>query len=191
MVEDGVSDLNEIRPSTITKFISKQQDRCVVTRAYLGRFSTFFNYLIEEELYTHPNPVIPRRHYQNARGSEPRPYNDPQLAALWALVEASDKYELMLAFAIGEECGLRIGEVANIRLSDVDLRAQKIFVRLPTKNGRTRSVPFHDRVKKYLGLWLARRSVHCPTEHPPQPGRPPLLPHSARYLVQESAPRPR
>lgn len=164
-VKEGISDVNDIRSATITKFISHEQERGTVHRTYLGHITTFFNFLIEEEVYEHPNPVIPRRHYQKLGGAAPRPYNDAQMAELWRLVKASGKYELMLAFAIGEECGLRVGEVANIRLSDVDRRAQKIFVRLPTKNQRTRSVPFHAKVKKYLGLWLKRRSRHCPTDH--------------------------
>lgn len=162
---EGISDINEIRPATITKFIAAEMDRGTMHRTYVGYCSTFFNCLIEDGLYTHPNPVIPRRHYVKVGEAAPRPYNDADHAAIWALVEASGKSELMLAFAIGEECGLRVGEVANIRLADVDLRAQKIFVRLPTKNNRTRSVPFHDKVKKYLALWLERRSEHCPTDH--------------------------
>jgi len=71
----------------------------------------------------------------------------------------------MLAFAIGEECGLRIGEVSNIRLSDIDTAAQTIFVRLPTKNKHTRTVPFHGKVKKHLELWLAERDPRCEHDH--------------------------
>lgn len=69
------------------------------------------------------------------------------------------------SFAIGEECGPRVGEVANIRLSDIDTCAQTIFVRLPTKNKRTRTVRYHDKVKKYLGLWLAKRDPRCTHDH--------------------------
>ena len=68
-------------------------------------------------------------------------------------------------FAVGEECGFRIGEVCNIRLSDIDQQAQTIYVRLPTKNGRTRTVPFHAKVKKYLNLWLAKRDPRCDHDH--------------------------
>lgn len=164
-VAKGIVDINEVRPATITEFIASEQARGAMYRNYVGHMSTFFNWLIDEERYTRPNPVIPRRHYQNFGEPSARPYSDAELALLWGMVEASGKYELMLAFAIGEECGLRIGEVANIRLSDVDLRTQKIFVRLPTKNNRTRFVPFHDKVKKYVSLWLERRSEHCPSDH--------------------------
>jgi integrase len=94
-----------------------------------------------------------------------RPYHNQDREKIWAIVEASGKLELTLAFAIGLECGLRVGEVANIRLEDIDARAQKIFVRLPTKNNRTRTVPYHDRVTKYLQVWLEKRNPLCRTNH--------------------------
>jgi integrase len=164
-VQKGFSDVNEFRPSTITQLIKAEEARGVVDRNYVALCSSFFNYLIENELYKHPNPVIPRRHNRNTRQREPRPYTDPQMAKLWPLVQAGGQYELMLAFWIGTECGLRVGEVANIRLADIDAVAQTISVRLPTKNGRTRSVPFHDGVKEHLALWLEHRSHHCPSDH--------------------------
>lgn len=164
-VENGISDINEIRSSFITGLINAEESRGVVHRNYLTLISTFFNVMIEEELYQHPNPVIPRRHYRKGRDHAPRPYSDTQFAAVRTFVEAGREYELMLAFWIGAECGLRVGEVCNIRLPDVDLNAQTIHVRLPTKNGRERDVSFHDQVKKYLSLWLEHRSRHCPTDH--------------------------
>jgi integrase len=164
-VEKGISDINEIRSPFITELINAEEARGTVHRNYVGFISTFFNCSIEDGLYDHANPVIPRRHYRKAHEHKPRPYTDTQSEAVWSFVEAGGQYELMLAFWIGAECGLRVGEVANIRRPDVDLTAQKIHVRLPTKNGSPRSVPFHDKVKKYLLLWLERRSQHCPTDH--------------------------
>jgi len=39
------------------------------------------------------------------------------------------------------------------------------FATIPTKNSRTRTVPFHSKVKKYLALWLAKRDPRCSTDH--------------------------
>ena len=161
----GFKDVNEVRPATISQFIASQLRDGAVARNYIGHLSTFFRWLIEEDRYHRPNPVIPRRHYLYEGGRDPRPYTDNEIARLWAIVEASGKLELMLAFVIGQECGLRVGEVANIRLGDIDFVAQTIFVRLPTKNDRTRTVPFHDKVRKYLELWLKQRNPHTTTDH--------------------------
>lgn len=161
----GFRDVNEVRPATISQFIAGQLRDGAIARNYIAHLSTFFRWLIEEDRYHRPNPVIPRRHYVYEGRRDPRPYSDREIDALWEAVEATGKPDLMLAFAIGLECGLRVGEVANIRLEDIDGAAQKIFVRLPTKNDRTRTVPFHDWVRKYLALWLEVRNRHCSTDH--------------------------
>jgi integrase len=161
----GITDVRQVRSSTITQFIAEELERGTISRVYVGHLSTFFGWLIDEGRYDRVNPIIPRRHYKKLGEPEARPYNDHDRDFIWAIVEESGRIELMLAFMIGLECGLRIGEVANIRLEDVDARAQKIFVRLPTKNNRTRTVPFHDKVQKYLALWLEIRNPHCQSDH--------------------------
>jgi integrase len=107
------------------------------------------------------NPVIPRHHNEKNPPDQPRPYSDKDLSFLWAIVENNDNVVLKLAFAIGKECGLRIGEVCNIRLEDIDSEKQMIHVRLPTKNKRTREVRYHDDVARYLKLWLNLRNPLC------------------------------
>ncbi len=163
--EEGIGALDQVRTSTVTQFISIERERGLTSGNFIGHLSTFFAWAIAEERYERANPVVSRIHSQRGAPADPRPYADVDLAAIWQLVEASGKLDLMLAFSIGEECGLRVGEVANIRLSDVDHRAQKIFVRLPTKNDRTRWVPYHNKVKKCLEHWLEKRDPNCSTDH--------------------------
>lgn len=162
---EKISALENIRPAVITRFIALERARQLTGRNFVGHLSTFFKTLIVEEKYNLPNPVVSRIHSQRGAPAEARPYNDQDLNMIWECVERTGKLQLMLAFSIGEECGLRIGEVQNIRLSDIDASAQTIFVRLPTKNKHTRTVPFHGKVKKYLDLWLAKRNPHCDHDH--------------------------
>jgi integrase len=164
-VQEKISNLDDVRPAIITRFIAAERTRGLTSRNFVGHLSTFFGSLIAEGRYSRPNPVVSRIHSQRGAPAEARPYIDHDLQTIWESVERSGKLELMLAFAIGEECGLRVGEVANIRLSDIDASAQTIFVRLPTKNKRTRTVPFHGKVKKYLELWLAKRNRDCTHDH--------------------------
>jgi integrase len=93
------------------------------------------------------------------------PYEETQVSFLWDLVERSDNTQLKLMFAIGLECGLRSCELINIRIQDVDLKKQTIFVRLPTKNMQTRIVNFHKKVKHYLEMWLRMRPPEITTDH--------------------------
>jgi integrase len=162
---EHLTDLDQIRPGVITRFIAVERERGLTSRNFVGHLATLFNWLIAEERYHRPNPVVSRIHSQKNAPAQPRPYTDHDLGIVWGLVEASRRPELLLAMAIGEECGLRIGEVCNIRLSDVDQSAQKIFVRLPTKGKCTRTVPYHDKVRKYLKLWLEVRDPTCRYDH--------------------------
>lgn len=162
---ERISDIEQIGPSVITRFIAHERERGLTGRNFVGHLSTFFGWLMGEERLKRPNPVIPRIHNQRGAPANPRPYTDRELAAIWQVVESAGNPQLMLAFVIGEECGLRIGEVCNIRLGDIDSVAQEIFIRLPTKNMRTRRVPYHQKVKKHLDLWLQQRNPDCPSDH--------------------------
>jgi integrase len=163
--EEKITKLEDIRPSSITRYIAHERARGLTRSTFIGHLSTFFRWLQIEERVDMTNPVVPRIHRQRSAPTQPRPYIETDLLDIRHRVDASGDLVLLLAFAIGEECGLRAGEVCNIRLSDVDLEEQKIFVRLPTKNMRTRTVPFHDKVAKYLFLWLNERNPECPHDH--------------------------
>ncbi len=162
---EEITSLDKIRSSAITHFIAAERQRGLSSQNFVGHLSTFFRWLIAEERYDHANPVLSRIHHQRSAPTAPRPYSDHDLRSVWEPVQKSGKLELMLAFAIGEECGLRAGEVANIRLTDIDASAQTIYVRLPTKNMRARTVPFHTKVKKYLELCLKERGSGAPDDH--------------------------
>jgi integrase len=165
VVHEGVTRFEDVRPSMITKWIKHERDRGITRGNFIGHISTFFGWLIVEEIVDMSNPVIPRRHNQSSGPTAPRPYSAEEVKLLWDLLIEHGDLLLLVSFAIGNECGLRVGEVANIRLADVDLVHKKIFVRLPTKNMKTRTVPFRHKVAKYIPLWLARRNPKCSHDH--------------------------
>ncbi len=162
---EKITALDAVRPAAITRFIALERERGLTGRNFVGHLSTFFATMIAEERYGRANPVVSRIHSQRGAPAEARPYTDQDLNAIWKCVERTGRLELMLAFAIGQETGLRIGEVCNIRLSDINQQAQSIYVRLPTKNMKTRSVPYSEKVTRYLGLWLAKRDPRCADDH--------------------------
>ncbi|WP_160115182.1 tyrosine-type recombinase/integrase [Bryocella elongata] len=155
---EGANTVNEITPSMVTRYIASERRRERSADNAIGFLSTFYRYLMaEDDSMMLRNPVISRLHYEKRPQRLPRPYTDEQLSGIRDLIEGSGRLELMLAAAIGEECGLRIGEVANIRVVDVDTLRQTIHVRLPTKNLEERDVPYHDRVALHMSRWLERR----------------------------------
>jgi integrase len=68
---------------------------------------------------------------------------------------------LRLAFAIALESGLRVSETANVRISDINLGAQQIHVRLPTKNMRARISRFREMTVTALKEWGGIRDPRC------------------------------
>ncbi|MFB3813100.1 MAG: tyrosine-type recombinase/integrase [Terriglobales bacterium] len=163
-VNDGLTELGQITPRTVTRFAAFSRDHGHNAARDISNMVTFFRTL-EAEGEIERNPIIPRIHSQAHNGPPRDPYSEDEMSALWKVLEEVGDVLLLLAFAIGEECGLRISEVCNIRLEDVNLERQEIFVRLPTKNGQTRTVPFHNKVKKLLPLWLAQRDPRCNHDH--------------------------
>ncbi len=163
-VDNGITELQQITSRIITLFIAAHRDYGEQAARDISNLVTLFRTL-EAEGEIERNPIIPRIHSQ-AHGGQPRdPHTEDEMSTLWHLLEETGNVLLLLAFAIGEECGLRISEVCNIRLEDVDLVRQAIFVRLPTKNGEPRTVLFHNKVKKLLPLWLALRDPRCDHDH--------------------------
>jgi integrase/recombinase XerD len=162
---EKLASLEEIRPRHVSRFKAAEIERGMKTHNWATIVRTFFFWAEEEERFFGSNPVIPRLHSANDAPRTRDPYEEPEIQYLWNLIEQGGTTQMKLAFSIGLECGLRISEVCNIRLQDVSLAAQAIFVRLPTKNGDTRSVPFHRKTKKYFLQWMAERDVRCEHDH--------------------------
>ena len=57
-----IADLDQIRPSIITKFINEQRANGLTSHNFIGHLASFFVWLISEELYDRGNPVINRLH---------------------------------------------------------------------------------------------------------------------------------
>ncbi len=150
-----------MRPTSIGEFISAEKKRGVKSTSHVGQLSTFFHWLIGVKNLPISNPVIREIHKQKSRKNDPRPLEAEDLALVWRTLVNSGNVALMLAVAIGEECGLRGGETCNIREEYVDAVRRTILVRLPTKNGVERTVPFHDKVAHYLALWKQLRNSEC------------------------------
>ena len=163
---EGVSDWRHVTPSMVTRFIAAERQRGIGNNNVVGLVSTFYKTkLAEDDSFTLRNPIIANVHYGKRIECLPRPYKDDELQFIRLRTAAHQRLDVLLAMAIGEECGLRVGEVCNLRLSDVDSVRQTVFVRLPTKNMTTRTVPFHDQVGALLPLWLSQRSEVCGHDH--------------------------
>jgi integrase len=83
------------------------------------------------------------------------------MTEIWQLLYERGTNKECLMISLGEETGLRGGEVANIRVQDIDLVKQTVFVRLPNKAMVERTALFGEKTKKYLEAWMAERNPNC------------------------------
>ena len=60
--DQHIEELDQIRPSTITRFIETERGRGLTSINFVGHISSFFVWLISLELYDRGNPVIARLH---------------------------------------------------------------------------------------------------------------------------------
>jgi len=164
--ETGCKSLDEVNSDTITKFLVwLHKNSSGVKTDILTCISTFFKWLQCKGKRSTGNPVNRFLHQQKKPQHLPRPLSDGEQKAAWEILHERGDARLRLAFAIGEESGMRIGEICRIRLSDVDTSGQRIFVRLPNKKNRERYAFFGAKTATYLREWLAERDSSCGHDH--------------------------
>jgi site-specific recombinase XerD len=164
--ERGIVSMSDVGPKTITEFgVWGQKNGHNQVKYSMWAVKMFFSWQIAEERRTLGNPVIDSIHCIHREENSPRPFSPEDIAFAWKMLEERGNARVRLAMAIGEESGLRISEIVNIRLEDVDSVKQRIFVRKPTKNKKTRTVPYGDLTRKCLELWLEERDPECGHDH--------------------------
>ena len=80
----------------------------------------------------------------------PNIFNKKQLLALF---EAIDDSHIFMGSMIALFCGLRISEACNLKKQDVDLEAEKVFVR-EGKGSKDRIVMLPSKLKPLIGKWF-------------------------------------
>ncbi len=157
----GIRSLNKVDPKLITRFIAWSNTRGSTPNRAVRFLVIFFNWMIVEGRRTKSNPIIAGFHKQTCGKHAARPYSQDDLALIWKVLEERGDTQAKLAIAIGQESGVRIGELARLRVQDVDLRGQQLFIRLPNKTETERWVPFAEKTRTYLEMWLAERDPTC------------------------------
>lgn len=155
LCSQGVLDINQVIPSHIGKFLRERKKTVQSPRA--DYVKTMFDWLRENGIFNHDNPVRPRIHYTPIPQSDPRPYSTEEMQFIWKLLRMRGDIRSKAIIAMGEEVGLRGIELTRIHLSDVSLRSQTIRLRNPTKNMRATDVCFGEKTKNYLEAWLKER----------------------------------
>jgi integrase len=148
-----------LRPADVMSFVAGYAGRCRpgTTQAAAGALRSFLRYLLFRgwcgASLIAAVPRIPHWRLANL----PRAMTDEQLRAFLAAFDratATGRRDYAMALC-QVELGLRVGEVADLRLDDIDWRAATIRIR-PGKADRVRQLPLPARVGRALAEYLRR-----------------------------------
>lgn len=120
----------------------------------LSALRSFYQFLADEG-HQLPNPVIPRRHYLHQGHRLPRSIRDDDLARLFAAI---DQPRDRAIFILMVRCGLRVGEVAHLRLPDCYLDDPYPHLLVNGKGNKDRSVYLSPQALAVLRAYLSVRS---------------------------------
>jgi site-specific recombinase XerC len=123
----------------------------------LAALRTFYHFLDMEREDAPPNPVIPKRHFIPQGRRLPRDVEDDIVDQLLDVVESPRDRAMILLML---RCGLRVGEIHNLSLSDLYLeptqgRLPRLWVR--GKNDSQRIAYLSHQALDALEKWLAVR----------------------------------
>lgn len=157
----GNPPMEGIRPRDVdgyVKFLIDKGYKPSTINRRLAAVASLFAYLIANGRQL-SSPVIPRRHYVKEPRRLPRPVNEQELRKFFfAIRDARDRamFSLML------RCGLRIGEVASLKMDDLYLGESPSRLILHGKGSRERAVYLSPEAEKDLQIWLeSRPRVGC------------------------------
>jgi integrase/recombinase XerC len=161
--EHHINDWAELRTHNVQACISHRHQQNISSRSIqrqLSAIRTFFDYLIERTQCEH-NPA---RHVKAPRSSKPLPktldvdqlnglLNQPATTAL----EKRDLAILELFYS----SGLRLSELANLDINDLDTKEKTVLVR-HGKGNKSRIVPVGRYALKALQHWYQVRPQFAP-----------------------------
>jgi integrase len=96
-------------------------------------------------------------YHRRCKKSVPRPYSAEEMALAWTLLDGRGNARVRFAVAITQEAGLRLGEICGLRVQDIDVVAQRCFLREPNKTTRDRYGFFGSKTKQCLEALLNER----------------------------------
>ena len=151
----GVTHLEGVSRKHLEAFIEHEQDRGlkpVSIRGRLGSVKAFLRHLIEEGVVRHE--VLSRSISVKVPDALPRAIAPEDVRQLLSVIDNTRNRAMVLMLL---RTGMRIGELLALRMEDIDLREQKVFIYEARKTGMGRVVYFSADAKDALVAWLEQK----------------------------------
>ncbi|MBN1140014.1 MAG: tyrosine-type recombinase/integrase [Anaerolineae bacterium] len=140
----------------IDRFVTDQANKrfqpATINRR-LAAITAFYTFLADEDPAL-VCPVLPHRHNLRERQRLPRPVQEDELARFFAVID--DKRDLAM-FLLMLRCGLRISEVAHLKLADLYLAEANPRLVAHGKGSKDRSVYLSPQAERALRAYLVKR----------------------------------
>ena len=152
---EGIARLEEIPRGSLEAFIEHEQDRGLKPNSVRGRLAqvkAFLRFLVDSEELD-PG-VLPKRLSLKVPESLPRAMDPEDVRELLSVIGHIRNRAMVLMLL---RTGMRIGELLDLRVDDVDVRECKVLIFEAQKTQVGRVVFFSDDARQALQAWLRQR----------------------------------
>jgi site-specific recombinase XerD len=155
MLKANGRDLLGITREDIEAFIEREQDRGLAIRSVRNRTQalySFVRYLVENDVIA--SDILTRRIRLKMPVSLPRAIDPVDVRALLSVLDHTRDRALFLLLL---RTGMRVGELLDLRATDMNLPERKILIYMGEKNYRGRVVYLSEDAVEAAKAWLAIR----------------------------------
>jgi integrase/recombinase XerD len=153
--DSGKDRLEDTTRQDIEAFVEQQQDRGLKIKSVRNRLVgvySFIQFLVDNDLFV--TDILSKKIRLKLPDSLPRAIDPQDIKALLSVLDHPRNRAMFLLLL---RTGMRIGELLDLRPSDVNLQEQKVMIYIGEKNYRGRVVYFSDDAREALEEWLKVR----------------------------------
>lgn len=152
----GKSYLEEIARNDIAAYVEHEQDRglkIASVRSKLTALYAFLRFLVDNQIL--PSDILYKKIHIKLPKLLPKAIPAEDIRKLLAVIDNKRDRAMILLLL---RTGMRIGELLNVKVTDIILPERKILLSLGEKNYQGRVVYYSDDAEKALKEWLAVRN---------------------------------
>lgn len=160
MQQEGKTSFSDLTHRDVEAFIEAVQNRglkIATVRLRLINLNTFFRFLIDEKIMD--GQVLEKKIRLKLPDILPRAIESEPLKRLMSVITKTRDRAMILLLL---RTGMRIGELLETTLSEINLKEQKIIIYEASKTGIGRVVYFSHDAHIVLELWLKQRDTSQP-----------------------------
>jgi integrase/recombinase XerD len=151
----GKGRLEDATRQDIEAFVEQLQDRGLKIKSVRNRLVgvySFFQFLIDNDLFV--SDILSKKIKLKLPDSLPRAIDPQDVKTLFSVIDHPRNRAMFLLLL---RTGMRIGELLDLRPSDVNLQEQKVMIYIGEKNYRGRVVYFSDDAREAMEEWMKAR----------------------------------